>query len=74
MPGKSTKSSQSKKLNGDNPAQPAPKVAAEETPTMPKTKSKNLNVVEEFEKSGMKRMSNFVVIGMPLSIDAFAIL
>jgi hypothetical protein len=30
---------------------------------MPKTKSKNLNVEKEYEKSGMKRMANFVVIG-----------
>jgi len=28
-----------------------------------KVKSKNLNVAEEFEKSGLKRMANFVVIG-----------
>lgn len=36
------------------------KMTVEETP---KIKSKNLNVVEEFKKSGMKRMANFVVIG-----------
>jgi elongation factor 1 alpha-like protein len=29
----------------------------------PKVKSKNLNVVEEYAKSGKKRMANFVVIG-----------
>jgi hypothetical protein len=29
----------------------------------PKVKSKNLNVVEELEKSNMKRMVNFVVVG-----------
>ncbi|KAF2741860.1 hypothetical protein M011DRAFT_472753 [Sporormia fimetaria CBS 119925] len=29
----------------------------------PSVKSKDLNVAEEFEKSGMKRMANFVVIG-----------
>lgn len=29
----------------------------------PRVKSKNLNVLNEFEKSGMKRMANFVVIG-----------
>lgn len=33
----------------------------------PKVKSKNLNVLDEFEKSGMKRMANFVVIGKPHS-------
>jgi hypothetical protein len=36
------------------------KLTVDETP---KVKSKNLNVVQEFEKSGMKRMANFVVIG-----------
>jgi elongation factor 1 alpha-like protein len=35
-------------------------LTVEETP---KVKSKNLNVVDEFENSGMKRMANFVVIG-----------
>ena len=30
---------------------------------VPKVKSKNLNVVEELEKSNMKRMANFVVVG-----------
>jgi hypothetical protein len=29
----------------------------------PRVKSKNLNVVDEYEKSGMKRMANFVVVG-----------
>ncbi|EUC41135.1 hypothetical protein COCMIDRAFT_106997 [Bipolaris oryzae ATCC 44560] len=29
----------------------------------PKVKSKNLNVVDEFEKSNMKRLANFVVVG-----------
>jgi len=28
-----------------------------------RVKSKNLNVVDEFEKSNMKRMANFVVLG-----------
>jgi hypothetical protein len=30
----------------------------------PRVKSKNLNVVDEFEKSGSKRLANFVVVGM----------
>ena len=29
----------------------------------PRVKSRNLNVVEEFEKSEMKRLANFVVVG-----------
>lgn len=29
----------------------------------PKVKSKNLNVLEELQKSRMKRMANFVVVG-----------
>jgi elongation factor 1 alpha-like protein len=29
----------------------------------PRVKSKNLNVVDEFEKSDSKRMANFVVLG-----------
>jgi hypothetical protein len=29
----------------------------------PRVKSRNLNVVDEFEKSGLKRMANFVVLG-----------
>lgn len=32
--------------------------------TVEKVKSKNLDVVKEFEKSDMKQMANFVVIGM----------
>jgi len=28
-----------------------------------RVKSKNLNVVDEFEKNNMKRMANFVVLG-----------
>jgi len=37
-----------------------------------KVKSKNLDVVDEFEKSKMKRMANFVVVGtlFLLCIDA----
>jgi elongation factor 1 alpha-like protein len=30
---------------------------------VPKVKSKNLDVLKEFEQSNMKRMANFVVIG-----------
>lgn len=30
----------------------------------PRVKSKNLNVIEEYEKSGLKRAANFVVVGM----------
>jgi elongation factor 1 alpha-like protein len=29
----------------------------------PRVKSKHLNVIAEFEKGGMKRMANFVVVG-----------
>lgn len=29
----------------------------------PRVKSKNLNVIDEFEKSKSKRMANFVVVG-----------
>lgn len=58
--GTKSKSGQSKKNNGDKLAESIEKLAVEETPRI---KSKNLNVVEEFEKSGMKRMANFVVIG-----------
>lgn len=29
----------------------------------PRVKSKNLNVVDEFEKSNTKRLANFVVLG-----------
>lgn len=49
-----------KKKNGDKLADSVDKLSVENTP---KVKSKNLNVVEEFKKSGMKRMANFVVIG-----------
>lgn len=35
-----------------------------ETLTVEKVKSKNLDVVKEYEKSNMKQMANFVVIGM----------
>jgi hypothetical protein len=46
-------------VNGEKLADSVEKLAIEE----PKVKSKNLNVAEEFEKSGMKRMANFVVVG-----------
>ncbi|CAI6332470.1 unnamed protein product [Periconia digitata] len=49
-----------KKSAADKLAESLDKVQVEETP---KIKSKNLNVVEEFAKSGLKRMANFVVIG-----------
>ena len=50
-----------KKTHGDRLAESVEKLAvADDTP---KVKSKNLNVVEEYKKSGMKRMANFVVIG-----------
>jgi elongation factor 1 alpha-like protein len=35
---------------------------------IPKVKSKNLNVLEEYKKSGMKEMANFVVIGRLFSL------
>ena len=46
--------------NGEKLAESTQKLAIDEST---RVKSKNLNVVEEFEKSGMKRMANFVVIG-----------
>jgi len=45
--------------NGDKLADSVEKLAVDE----PKVKSKNLNVLEELQKSGMKRMANFVVVG-----------
>ena len=44
---------------GEKLAESIEKLAVDE----PKVKSKNLNVVEELEKSNMKRMANFVVVG-----------
>jgi hypothetical protein len=49
-----------KQANGDL-AESVEKLAVADEP---RVKSKNLNVVDEFEKSGMKRMANFVVVGM----------
>lgn len=46
-------------MNGDKLADSVEKLAVDE----PKVKSKNLNVLEELQKSGMKRMANFVVVG-----------
>jgi hypothetical protein len=54
----------SKKTHGDKLAGSVEKLAVVDD--TPKVKSKNLNVVEEFKKSGMKRMANFVVIGKPV--------
>ena len=45
--------------NGDKLADSVEKLAVDE----PKVRSKNLNVLEELQKSGMKRMANFVVVG-----------
>ncbi|KAJ4983666.1 elongation factor Tu GTP binding domain-containing protein [Stagonosporopsis vannaccii] len=45
--------------NGNKLADSVEKLAVDE----PKVKSKNLNVLEELQKSGMKRMANFVVVG-----------
>jgi elongation factor 1 alpha-like protein len=50
-----------KKTHGDKLAEPMEKLAVSE---VTKVKSKNLNVVDEYNKSGMKRIANFVVIGM----------
>ena len=50
-----------RKAHGENLARSVEKLAVADEP---KIKSKNLNVVEEFEKSGLKRMANFVVVGM----------
>ncbi|KAF2472355.1 elongation factor EF-1 alpha subunit [Lindgomyces ingoldianus] len=57
-PGHKPKAEQ--KIPRDRLAESVEKVKIEE---VPKVRSKNLNVVEEFRKSGMKRMANFVVIG-----------
>ncbi|KAF2649085.1 hypothetical protein K491DRAFT_735684 [Lophiostoma macrostomum CBS 122681] len=58
--GTKPKSTQPKKTKGDKLAASMEKMAVEETP---KVKSKNLDVIKEFEQSGMKPMANFVVIG-----------
>ena len=50
-----------KRAHGESLARSVEKLAVADEP---KVKSKNLNVVEEFEKSGLKRMANFVVVGM----------
>ncbi|KAF2679732.1 hypothetical protein K458DRAFT_393577 [Lentithecium fluviatile CBS 122367] len=47
--------------HGDKLAESVDKLAVADDTS--RVKSKNLNVVEEFEKSGMKRIANFVVIG-----------
>ncbi|ORX92959.1 elongation factor EF-1 alpha subunit [Clohesyomyces aquaticus] len=54
------KSKPTHKPNGDKLVDSVDKLTVEETP---RVKSKNLNVLEEFRKSGMKRMASFVVIG-----------
>ncbi len=46
-------------MNGDKLVESVEKLAVDE----PKVKSKNLNVLEELQKSGLKRMANFVVVG-----------
>ena len=59
MPGpRATKSTHDKELNGV--AQVVSDIAITETS---KTKSKNLDVVDEFEKKKTKPSANFVVIG-----------
>ncbi|KAH6629286.1 elongation factor 1-alpha [Boeremia exigua] len=45
--------------NGDKLADSVEKLAVDE----PKVNSRNLNVLDELQKSGMKRMANFVVVG-----------
>ncbi|KAJ4299315.1 hypothetical protein N0V90_004559 [Kalmusia sp. IMI 367209] len=54
-----TPKAKAKPNSGDKLAESVEKLVVAET----KVKSKNLNVVEEFRKSGMKRVANFVVIG-----------
>ena len=49
-----------KEKDGDKLAQSVEKLSVEPAT---KVRSKNLNVIEEFRKSGMKKVSNFVVIG-----------
>ncbi|KAF2196590.1 hypothetical protein GQ43DRAFT_498411 [Delitschia confertaspora ATCC 74209] len=57
--GKPVKKDANKTLTGDKLADSVSKMTVDDT----KVKSKNLNVVEEFEKSNTKRMANFVVVG-----------
>jgi elongation factor 1 alpha-like protein len=58
--GTKPKLTQPKKSNGEKLAASVEKLTVDDTP---RVKSKNLDVVKEYEKSGMKRMANFVVIG-----------
>ena len=58
--GTKPKPAQPKKSNGEKLAASVEKLTVDDTP---RVKSKNLDVVKEYEKSGMKRMANFVVIG-----------
>jgi hypothetical protein len=59
--GTTTKPPKKKKpiLNGDKLAESLDSLDVEDPPL----KSKNLNVIDEFEKSSPKRIANFVVVG-----------
>jgi len=62
---------QKPKAAGDKLADSVEKLSVADAP---KIKSKNFNVVEEYRKSGMKRMANFVVIGESyLSLQGFGL-
>lgn len=63
--GPKPKPNQAKKAPAHKLADNMEKLTVEEAP---KVKSKNLDVVKEFEKSNMKRMANFVVIGKRLAL------
>ncbi|CAN9115988.1 unnamed protein product [Alternaria alternata] len=57
--GRTTPKKKKKQINGDLAESVEKLTVADE----PRVKSKNLNVVDEFEKSASKRMANFVVLG-----------
>jgi elongation factor 1 alpha-like protein len=57
---KAKKAGPNKQVNGDKLTEATSALSVDD---VPKVKSKNLNVVEEFRKSNLKQTSNFVVIG-----------
>lgn len=63
--GTTTKPTKKKKptLSGDKLAESLNSLDVEDPPPSPPLKSKNLNVIDEFEKSSPKRIANFVVVG-----------
>ncbi|KAF1936391.1 hypothetical protein EJ02DRAFT_459567 [Clathrospora elynae] len=57
--GSTPKKKRNATTNGEKLAESVERLNVDE----PRVRSKNLNVVDEFEKSGLKRMANFVVVG-----------